>query len=154
MVKRLTTYIATIMVFSLLMAGCGPKEKSICHVNPSNWNSSAELIYNNNQLDTYIDISFYVRCNNDFDVQALPIIVQIEAPDSGMTIDHAIWVFDSEKAPAPTATIEKIGYRSSCTLNQLGAYKFSVTPMCSVKGVEAVGIIVENNKGPYYNGER
>ncbi len=154
MMKRVATYIAIVLAFSFLMTGCAPKEKNICHVNPKDWSNSANIFYENNQLDTYLDISFFVRCNNDFDVQAVPIIIQIEAPDSSIAFEHATWVFDGEKAPTPTASIQKIGYRSTCALNQRGTYKFSITPMYSIKGVEAVGLIVENNKGLYYNGER
>ena len=64
------------------------------------------------------------------------------------TIDNASVkrVFDSERAATPTATIQKIGYRNTCRLDQQGKYTFSVTPQTSVRGIEAVGLIIEKQE--------
>lgn len=143
MEKSFTTYLTAILVSVLLMAGCAPKEKNVCYVDPLNWSKSADIIYQNNDTNAVLDISFFVRYNADFDIKTLPVIVRSSAPDSSITIDQFIWSFDGEKAPTPTATIQKVAYRFTCLLNQTGKYTFSVVPMQAVKGVEAVGLIVE-----------
>lgn len=143
MLKR----VATCMIMTLaavLMVGCGAKEKNICHVNPNNWNNSAEIIYDNQQPNTILDISFFVRCNTDFDLDMMSVVISTESPNKEICIEPTTWLFDAEKAPNPTSTIQKIGYRSTCILNQVGEYKFSITPISAIKGVEAVGIVIEN----------
>ncbi len=147
MLKKIAKYIIVVLCVSVL-TGCANRDKSICHVNPMNWDSAAEVVYDNeNEQYTLLDISFFVRCNVDFDLQTLPVVVRTEAPDSSITIEQYIWTFDSQKAATPTATIQKIAFRNTCMLNQKGRYTFSILPSMSVRGVEAVGLIVNDNEG-------
>lgn len=144
MINRITSLIVVIMAFTLLMASCAPKEKNVCHVNPTNWSKGADIVYENDQPGTsYVNISFFVRCNADLDLKQLPVVIRTIAPDSAECIEQTIWSFDSEKPTAPATTIQKIAYRSTCAMNQPGKYIFSVVPMQAVRGVEAVGIITE-----------
>lgn len=144
MTQRIISHITAILAFAALLVGCAPKEKNVCHVNPNNWDRSADIVYENSQPGTsYVDISFFVRCNADLDINMLPVVVRIIAPDSAECIEQSIWTFDPEKPTAPATTVQKIAYRSTCAMNQIGKYIFSVTPMQSVRGVEAVGIITE-----------
>lgn len=143
MAKRYLAHIFSLLALALILSGCTPKKQNICHVNPRNWSQSADLSFDNIDTDTKLDISFFVRYNADFAIQPLPIIVRTEAPDSSVSSEQVLWVFDSERATSPTASIQKIGYRKGCRLNQQGKYTFSLTPQTSVRGIEAVGLIIE-----------
>lgn len=144
MTKRITSFITACLALVLLVTGCAPKEKNVCHVSPTNWHKSADIVYDNKESgETFFDISFFVRCNADFDLKMLPVVVRTIAPNSAECIDQAIWVFDSEKPSTPATTTQKIAYRSTCAMNQPGKYTFSIVPMQAVRGVEAVGIVLE-----------
>ena len=146
MAKRVIAHIFTLLTLALSIVGCAPKEQNVCHVNPRNWDRSAEITIENNDTNTSFDISFFVRCNIDFNQKMLPVVVRTIAPDSSVHSEQAVWVFDSERAATPTATIQKIGYRNTCRLDQQGKYTFSVTPQTSVRGIEAVGLIIEKQE--------
>lgn len=143
MIQRVPKSIFTIAALLLLSVGCAPKEKNICYVNPQNWSKSADIVYDNSDTEGLYNIYFFVRCNADFDLKTQPVVIRVVSPDSSVNIDQAIWVFDADKAPTPTGTIQKIGYRSTCMLNQPGKYTFSIVPLSPVRGVEAVGLTFE-----------
>ncbi len=146
MAKRAIAHIITLLAVVMSMVGCTPKERCVCHVNPRNWSRSADIVFENNDPETRLDISFFVRCNAGFDTKVLPVIVRTEAPDSSVSCERALWVFDSERAATPTATIQKIGYRNTCQLKQRGTYTFSVIPQRPVRGIEAVGLTIEKTE--------
>lgn len=142
--KIFSARIVAIVTCVALMVGCGPKEKNVCHVNPMNWSKSADIVYENNQPgQSYLDIAFFVRCNADFDAKMLPVVIRITAPDSSECIEPAIWMFDGELPTTPATTTQMVSYRTVCSLNQQGKYTFSIVPMQPVRGVEAVGITIE-----------
>ena len=146
MAKRVIAHIFALLALTLSAIGCTPEEQNVCHVNPRNWNKSADITFENSSTNTLLDISFFVRCNADFSVKALPVVVRTEAPNSSVSSEQVVWVFDSERAANPTATIEKIGYRNTCLLQHQGTYTFSVIPQSPVRGIEAIGLIIEKQK--------
>ena len=143
MIQKVKRRAFTLVALLILSVGCTPKEKNICHVNPLNWSKSADIVFENKNTESLYNIYFFVRCNADFDLKTMPVIIRTTSPDSSTSIDRAFWVFDDEKAPTPTGTIQKIGYRSTCLLNTPGKYTFTIMPMEPVRGVEAVGLTVE-----------
>lgn len=144
--RRIAAYLATIVVV-MLVAGCKkPIGSTICHVNPHKWSHCAEIEYDNRDTTSLRTISFYVRVNSTFDTKELPVSISIESPDSTRCIEQQTWSFDSERTATPTTTVKRIDYRNHCKLNKKGLYKFAVTPSESIRGIEAVGLIIEKER--------
>ena len=143
MIQKVKKIALALVALLTLSVGCTPKEKNVCHVDPLNWSKGANIVYENNNTEALYNIYFFVRCNADFDLKTMPVIIRVTSPDSSISIDRAFWAFDEEKAPTPTGTIQKIGYRSTCLLNMPGKYTFTLMPMEPIRGVEAVGLTME-----------
>jgi hypothetical protein len=142
-IQKITSYTVAIVAALALAVGCGSRNKNICHVNPTNWSKGAIVAIDNAEVGTMLDVSFFVRHNSDFNLKTLPVIIRSIAPDGQECIDQTFWVFDGYDAAAPTAELQQIGYRSTCIFDQIGEYKFIVSPMEPVRGVEAIIINAE-----------
>lgn len=137
-IQKITSYTVAIVAALALSVGCGSRNKNICHVNPANWSNGAVVIIDNVDTQHLLDIEFFVKHNADFNLKTLPVVIRSIAPNGLECIDQAFWVFDEYDATATTASLQKIGYRSTCLLDQVGEYKFVISPLEPVRGIEAV----------------
>lgn len=153
MTGRITAYWATAVAVVLLVSGCAKAvDTALCYTNPRGWSEDARIEYNNSDTLSLRDLSFFVRLNTATERCELPVTIRIEAPDSTFATERCVWHLATERGSSPTATIERIGYRTECQLTQHGKYRFIVAPDRPVRGVEAVGIIIEKRDND--NGKR
>ena len=78
----------------LVAVGCSSRDRSVCHVNPESWCKPATVAIDNPATQTLLDVVFYVRCNSDFNLRTLPVVIRSIAPNGLECIDQAFWVFD------------------------------------------------------------
>ena len=142
-IKRIGFCVISALVMMLAAAGCAPKDKSICYVNPDNWSEPATVVADNVATDVLLDVVFNVRCNADLNLRILPVVIRTIAPNGLECIEQAFWTFGENDGPAAVASLQRVCYRSTCLLDQVGEYKFVVSPREPVRGIEAVIVNVE-----------
>ena len=144
-IQKFTSYTIALVAALVVATGCGSRGKNICHVNPTSWAKGAVVTIDNVDTTHLLDIEFFVKHNADFNLKTLPVIIRSIAPNGLECLEQAFWVFDEYDATATTASFQKIGYRTTCLLDQVGEYKFIISPMEPVRGVEAVIATVQRS---------
>ncbi|WP_346699396.1 hypothetical protein [uncultured Alistipes sp.] len=122
-------------------AGCtSPYQTAATDVNPAGWERTAELRLENADTVTLRDAALFVRYDERFAEDTLTVQIAAIAPDSLRFEERFLLAIPRTKNPAALTGEALIPYRCRIRLASPGEYRWCVTPVRSVRGVEAVGL--------------
>ena len=92
------------------------------------------------------DAVIFLRCNDRFAEDTLTVRIATVTPDSLRFGEWFQLVIPHPKGPAALMREAAIPYRRRIRLTQHGDYRCSVTPVRPVRGVEAVGVDLQQSR--------
>ena len=132
---------------AFLAAGCvSPHGAVATDVNSASWRDSAPVTLANADTTTLRDIALFLRCNDRFAEDTLTVRIATVTPDSLRFGEWFLLVIPHPKGPAALMREAAIPYRRRIRLTQHGDYRCSVTPVRPVRGVEAVGVDLQQSR--------
>ena len=144
--KRSAGHIAAVAA-ALLAGSCvSPHQSAVTDVNPARWDSRAEIRLPNADTVSLRDAVIFLRCNDRFAEDTLTVRIATVTPDSLRFGEWFLLVFPHPKGPAALMREAAIPYRRRIRLTQHGDYRCSVTPVRPVRGVEAVGVDLQQSR--------
>ena len=145
-VKRSAGHIAAVAA-ALLAGSCvSPHQSAVTDVNPARWDSRAEIRLPNADTVSLRDAVIFLRCNDRFAEDTLTVRIATVTPDSLRFGEWFLLVIPHPKGPAALMCEAAIPYRRRIRLTQHGDYRCSVTPVRPVRGVEAVGVDLQQSR--------
>ena len=143
--KRSAGHIAAVAA-ALLAGSCvSPHQSAVTDVNPARWDSRAEIRLPNADTVSLRDAVIFLRCNDCFAEDTLTVRIATVTPDSLRFGEWFLLVIPHPKGPAALMREAAIPYRRRIRLTQHGDYRCSVTPVRPVRGVEAVGVDLQQS---------
>lgn len=126
--------------------GCVTQHHSaVCDVDPHGWSVSAEISYTNSDTLTLRDAALFLRCNERLKEDTLTVRIATITPDS-LRFEESLQLEIPRTRGAAALTREVvIPYRHHVRLARTGDYRFRITPVRTVRGIEAVGIHLTDN---------
>lgn len=118
---------------------------------PSGWMAGDTVSVAVDNSDTILlrDISLFVRYDDSFRPQALPLSVMVTAPDSSRFSESITLHIDRDANSFTGHKEYSVPYRSAVSLNREGTYRFSFAPLTEeVEGICAIGIKISENQEP------
>ena len=144
--KRSAGHIAAVAA-ALLAGSCvSPHQSAVTDVNPARWDSRAEIRLPNADTVSLRDAVIFLRCNDRFAEDTLTVRIATVTPDSLRFGEWFLLVIPHTKGPAALMREAAIPYRRRIRLTQHGDYRCSVTPVRPVRGVEAVGVDLQQSR--------
>lgn len=144
--RRPAAYIAAAAA-ALLAGGCvSPQQSAATDVNPLRWDSRAEIRLPNADTVTLRDATIFLRCNDRFTEDTLTVRIATLTPDSLRFGEWFRLVIVRPEGPAALVREAAIPYRRRIRLSEAGDYRFDITPVRPVRGIEAVGIDLEESR--------
>lgn len=138
-------YLLGAMWLLLGCAGCtAPTQVEMVAVEPFGWSESRSVIVNNDDTLSLRRIAVALRYNSDFEGETLPLRIVTSSPNALYVEEQVTLPIARPYSASVVAVTEEITYRHSARLSQRGNYIFTITPLETVKGVEAVGVILQN----------
>ena len=106
----------------------------------------AEIRLPNADTVSLRDAVIFLRCNDRFAEDTLTVRIATVTPDSLRFGEWFLLVIPHPKGPAALMREAAIPYRRRIRLTQHGDYRCSVTPVRPVRGVEAVGVDLQQSR--------
>lgn len=135
---------AQIVAGGMLLAGAGgctsTWQTAAADVTPGGWEKPAEIRIENADSVTLRDADLFLRYDERFTEDTLTVRIATVAPDSLRFEESFLLAIARRDGPAALTRECSIPYRSRIRLTRTGEYRFIVTPLRPVRGVEAVGI--------------
>ena len=127
--------------------GCGvsPVVVSMADVNRNGWSEQVDVCYDNHDTSSLYDMSIALRVGNRFQAKELPLHVVFVTPDSLRYEERVVLPVKAAPLQGDSRRVEiLVPYRRDVRLASRGIYGVSITPECSVVGIEAIGVVFEN----------
>ena len=122
-------------------AGCtSPYQTAATDVNPAGWEQTAELRLENADTVTLRDLRLFIRCNESFTADSLPLQVMVLSPDSLRYEEHVTLRPVPGRHPAALNRVCEWPYRTRGRLTDTGDYRLVLRPGPPPQGLTAVGI--------------
>lgn len=122
-------------------AGCSsPVQTAAADVSPRHWKRPAEIRLENADTVMLRDAALFLRCNDRFTEDTLTLRIATLSPDSLRFEEPFLLAVTRTNSPAALMHEYLVPYRRNLLLGREGEYRFVITPVRAVRGVEAVGI--------------
>ncbi len=122
-------------------AGCtSPYQTVATDVNPARWDHTVEIRMENADTVTLRDAVLFLRYDERFAEDTLTVRIAAITPDSLRFEERFLLAIPRTKNPAALTGEALIPYRRRIRLASPGEYRWCVTPVRNVRGVEAVGL--------------
>lgn len=132
------------MAGAVLLVGAGgctsPWQTAATDVNPAGWDRAVEIRIDNADTVTLRDAALFVRYDERFTEDTLTVRIATISPDSLRFEEPFLLAITRQDGPAALTRETPVAYRRRIRLTKEGEYRFIVTPLRPVRGVEAVGI--------------
>ncbi len=131
-----------------VMAGCieAPKlNVFVADTDPTGWNSNAKITIPNEDSISMRDLYIFLRVEPQVRRDSLNLRVVTTTPDK-RAYAESITIYlrnRSRNHRAATQFVERL-YRSDVVWSQVGEYTINIYPTSRARGVEAVGVRIEN----------
>lgn len=136
-----------IILYGMLLAGglgsggcSAPDQTAATDVPARRWSEATEIRLENADTLTLRDAALFLRCNDRFAEDTLTVRIATLSPDSLRFEEPFLLAISRTEAPAAMMREFLIPYRRRIRPDRIGEYRFIVTPVRPVCGVEAVGI--------------
>jgi hypothetical protein len=114
-------------------------------VNRNGWSEQVDVCYDNRDTSSLYDMSIALRVGNRFQAKELPLHVVFVTPDSLRYEERVVLPVKAAPLQDDSRRVEiLVPYRRDVRLASSGIYGVSITPECSVVGIEAIGVVFEN----------
>lgn len=131
----------------IAMMGCvAPQSVEMEAVNPRAWREPSIILFENEDTLSLRRLSVALRYNHDFQHDTLAVRINVSLPDAGQFSERVVLRLRRNGTQAPVATSESVPYREHSLLAQKGNYIFTISPESPVRGIEAVGVVVEREE--------
>lgn len=132
---------AGMVLAALFATGCGPHTQSeAVDVDAGMWNAPAVIELANTDTVTLRDLHLFVRCNERFEADSLPLRVMLLSPDSLRFEERFVLRTERSELPAARSRVCEAPFRSRVVLPDTGRYRLVIAPATPQRGIEAVGI--------------
>ncbi len=128
----------------VLMGCMAPERAVVTDLDPAGWRGVATVDYRNEDTLSMRALRLFLRLEESFREDTLTLRVATQTPDSLVTIEYHRLVVPMHAAPASIQRVVEIPYRRNVQLTRVGRYRFLLTPVRMVQGVEAVGMKITN----------
>lgn len=144
---RIVARLIFVAVFAVFTAGCMSRHtEAMADVDPLGWHSDrpvgVEVV--NEDTSSQRDVIVLLRCNGDFVVEPLELVITVESPNGTyMAEDYTLFPRQPSVSSAAGHVEYQMPYRLDSVLDQEGIYYFGFVPRAesdSVKGITAIGI--------------
>lgn len=131
-----------LLLCALAFSACALRPNTVVmeDVNVKHWEQTATIVYNNHSTQER-NLSVMLHTTKAFEAEAITLRITMFSPDS---LRHSevvtLPIAPLKSRPSATSTDIEIPYRRGVTLKQEGEYTFQLTPIGSIRGVEAAGI--------------
>lgn len=109
-------------------------------VDTRDWSRPAFLSFINSDTTTLRDLHLFIRCNERFEADSLPLHVMFLSPDSLRFEERFVLRAERGELPAARSRVCEAPYRSRVVLPDTGRYRLIIAPATPQRGIEAVGI--------------
>lgn len=109
-------------------------------VDSRDWSRPALLSFTNSDTTTLRDLHLFIRCNERFEADSLPLRVMLLSPDSLRFEERFVLRTERGELPAARSRVCEAPYRSRVVLPDTGRYRLIIAPETPQNGIEAVGI--------------
>lgn len=131
----------------LSLCGCiSPHQATATDVNPSRWERTAEIGFDNTDTLSLRDMYLFVRSNGRFVGDTIPIQIAFITPDSLRFEEQFVLRVPPTQTPAALIGEHEFLYRQRVQLARKGLYRIQITPSHPVRGIEAIGINIVKRK--------
>lgn len=121
--------------------GCMAHTQSVAvDVDARDWSRTALLSFTNSDTTTLRDLHLFVRCNERFEADSLPLRVMLLSPDSLRFEERFVLRTERSELPAARSRVCEAPFRSRVVLPDTGRYRLVIAPATPQRGIEAVGI--------------
>lgn len=132
---------------ALLLGGCIASHRAVVtDVDSRAWSDTAQLTIPIDDTLHLSDLHFFLRYNDGFTADTLPVGVVVCSPDSLSVSERMTLRIRHSKGPASMAREADIPYRRRVRFSRKGEYRVLVVPDTTVRGIEAVGIHLTNSE--------
>lgn len=132
---------AGMVLAALFATGCGPHTQSeAVDVDAGMWNAPAVIELANTDTVTLRDLRLFIRCNERFTADSLPLQVMVLSPDSLRYEEHVTLRPVPGRHPAALNRVCEWPYRTRVRLTDTGDYRVVIRPVTPQQGIEAMGI--------------
>lgn len=134
--------IGIILCCTTLFTACNtqPDIVVMSDVNLAAWDEMATLTYQNKAIER-CDMNVILHVNRHFSADEIALQITTLTPDSlRHTEQVTLPVEFTWSQPTATSADVELAYRRNVELKHKGEYIFQLTPIESIKGIEAVGI--------------
>lgn len=129
------------IVPALLLGGCIAAHRAVAtDVDSRAWRDTVQLTFRNEDTLGLCDLHFFLRYNDRFSADMLPVSVIVLSPDSLSASERVTLRIRRNEGPASMAREADVPYRRRVRLSRRGEYRVLVVPDTAVRGVEAVGL--------------
>lgn len=136
-----------IVALFLAMAMCSclaPQNTQMVVVDSSEWSQRAQIDVANSDTLSLRNIFVAVRTNSRFKSTTLPLKIEVLTPDGRIfSEEYSLSVPSAEGAKIVSQSVA-LPYRNDVVLSMSGRYIFVLTPLVPIKGVEAVGVVIND----------
>lgn len=131
----------------LSLCGCmSPHQATATDVNPLLWEGTAEIGFDNTDTLSLRDVSLFVRSNDRFAGDTIPLQIVFITPDSLRFEERFTLCAPRTEVAAALMSETQIPYRLRVQLAREGHYRMQITPLYPVRGIEAIGIHIVKSK--------
>lgn len=132
---------------ALLAGGCAaPPQGGVTDVDPARWERPAQIVLKNGDTTSRRDMALFLRCDDRFDEDTLTLRITFRTPDSLRTEERFTASIPRTTTPAALRRIAVLPYRRRVWLARTGDYRVEIRPCRPVRGVEAVGITLQESE--------
>ena len=134
--------ISVILCCIALLTACNtqPDRVVMSDVNVAAWHEMATLTFQNKAIER-CDMNVILHVNRHLSANEIALLITTFTPDSlRHTEQVTLPVEFTWSQPTATSADVELAYRRNVELKHKGEYIFQITPIESIKGVEAVGI--------------
>ena len=145
-VRRIASPAAAIAAVAAAGGCTQPFRSNAADTDPVSWKDPAGIVLANADTTSLRDLTLFLRCNDRFAEDTLTVRIATVTPDSLRFGEWFLLVIPHPKGPAALMREAAIPYRRRIRLTQHGDYRCSVTPVRPVRGVEAVGVDLQQSR--------
>ena len=136
-----------VVILLLALTGCRPPSQVVMQDVPSlMWDRPATVVFDPADTATLFDLALAVRYNGAFREDTLTLRIATCSPDSLRCEELLLLTFPPRHRAAPLHCERRIPYRLRVRCGRDGDYRMTFTPTRPVRGVESVGLQLENSR--------
>lgn len=144
-----SSYLRCVAMMLLVIAttiACSKQTRIVAmtDVNIAQWSEPATVILKNEEAKAVGELTIVLHVNRNFKAKQVELEIISMTADS-LRCSEKIAITPTIKWPTPTAQSVDIAiaYRHNVQMNSVGLYRYTITPLSPLQGVESVGMSYE-----------